>query len=218
MKEKLTELVFILDKSGSMSGLENDTIGGFNSVLEKQKNVEGKCNITTALFDSGYELIHEREDIKNVKPITREEYFVGGSTALLDALVRTITSIERNQEQLPELEKADDIIFVIITDGEENSSLEYSLEKIKNLIERKKAESKWEFVFMGANIDAIKTAGDFGINADRATNFVADGDGISINYRSINNLIENYRTYSEISEDWDAEIREDYEKRQGKKK
>jgi uncharacterized protein YegL len=160
MKKGLTELVFILDKSGSMSGLEKDTIGGYNSMLAKQQAVEGECHITTVLFDNDYELLHDRIDLKAVNPITEREYQVGGSTALLDAIGRTIHKIGNAQRNTADDYRAEKVIFVIITDGED-ASREYSAEKVKAQIERQKTKYGWEFIFLGANIDAVATAGNF---------------------------------------------------------
>ena len=171
MKKGLTELVFILDKSGSMCGLEADTIGGFNSMLRKQKAIEGECRITTVLFDNNYELLHDRIDIKAVSPITEKEYQVGGSTALLDAIGKTINKIVNAQKHTAKEYRAEKVMFVIITDGEENSSREYSAECIRQMIEYQKTHYGWEFIFLGANIDAIKTAVYFGISPDRAQNY-----------------------------------------------
>lgn len=164
MKKGLTELVFILDKSGSMSGLETDTIGGYNSMLQKQKEVEGECYITTVLFDNNYELLHDRIDIRAVSPITEKEYQVGGTTALLDAIGRTISKIANAQKHTADDYRAEKVLFVIITDGEKNSSREYSAEKIKAQIEQQKTKYGWEFIFLGANIDAVQTASRFGID------------------------------------------------------
>jgi uncharacterized protein YegL len=171
MKTNLTELVFILDKSGSMSGLEKDTIGGFNSMLTKQQVESGECHITTVLFDNNYELLHDRIDIKAVSPITDQEYFVGGSTALLDAIGKTINKIGNAQKHTADDYCAEKVMFVIITDGEENSSREYSAEKVKAQIERQKTKYGWEFIFLGANIDAVETAGRFGIAPNRAVDY-----------------------------------------------
>ena len=217
MKKGLTELVFILDKSGSMGGLETDTIGGYNAMLAKQQEVEGECHITTVLFDNNYELLHDRIDIKAVSPISEKEYQVGGSTALLDAIGRTIHKIGNAQKHTADDYRAEKVMFVIITDGEENSSREYSAEKIKAQIERQKEKYGWEFVFLGANIDAIETAGRFGISADRAQNYHSDSEGIELNFRVMSEVVAEYRECSEISKGWNNEIQKDYKKR-GKRK
>ena len=213
MKKGLTELVFILDKSGSMGGLETDTIGGYNAMLAKQQEVEGECHITTVLFDNNYELLHDRIDIKAVSPISEKEYQVGGSTALLDAIGRTIHKIGNAQKHTADDYRAEKVMFVIITDGEENSSREYSAEKIKAQIERQKEKYGWEFVFLGANIDAIETAGRFGISADRAQNYHSDSEGVELNFRIISEAVSKYRECSEIPKGWNNDIQKDYKKR-----
>ena len=217
MKKGLTELVFILDKSGSMGGLETDTIGGYNAMLAKQQEVEGECHITTVLFDNNYELLYDRIDIKAVSPISEKEYKVGGSTALLDAIGRTIHKISNAQKHTADDYRAEKVMFVIITDGEENSSREYSAEKIKAQIERQKEKYGWEFVFLGANIDAIETAGRFGISADRAQNYHSDSEGVELNFRIISEAVSKYRECSEIPKGWNNDIQKDYKKR-GKRK
>ncbi|HHU06714.1 MAG TPA: VWA domain-containing protein [Clostridiales bacterium] len=213
MKKGLTELVFILDKSGSMSGLESDTIGGYNSMLEKQKAVEGECRITTVLFDNNYEILHDRIDIRAVEPISEKEYHVGGTTALLDAIGRTIHKIGNAQKHTAEDYRAEKVLFVIITDGEENSSREYSAEKVKALIDRQKTKYGWEFIFLGANIDAVETAGRFGISADRAQNYHADGEGVNLNFRVMSEAVASFRKRSVIPKGWNEEIQKDYKHR-----
>ena len=213
MKKGLTELIFILDKSGSMGGLETDTIGGYNSMLSKQQAVEGECHITTVLFDNNYELLHDRIDIKAVSPITEKEYQVGGSTALLDAIGRTINKIGNAQKHTADDYRAEKVMFVIITDGEENSSREYSAEKIKDQIERQKTKYGWEFIFLGANIDAVETAGRFGISADRAQNYHADSEGVELNFRVMSEAVATFRECSAMPEGWNEEIQKDYKKR-----
>ena len=213
MKKGLTELVFILDRSGSMGGLESDTIGGYNAMLEKQKALEGECLVTTVLFASSYELLHDRIDIRAVGPITEKEYQVGGTTALLDAIGRTIRKIDNAQSHTAEDYRAEKVLFVIITDGEENSSREFSAEKVRALIERQKAQFGWEFIFLGANIDAVATAGRFGIPADRAQNYHADSKGVSLNFSVMSEAVASFRQCSAIPEDWNAEIQKDYKSR-----
>ncbi|HZJ82177.1 MAG TPA: vWA domain-containing protein [Clostridia bacterium] len=216
MKKGLTELVFILDKSGSMGGLETDTIGGYNSMLTKQQALEGECRITTVLFDNNYELLHDRIDIRAVSPITEKEYAVGGTTALLDAIGRTIHKIGKVQKHTAQDYRAEKVMFVIITDGHENSSREYSVEKVRSLIEDQKAKYGWEFVFLGANIDAAETAEHFGISRDRAQNYHADSQGIELNFRAMSDAVSSYRQHDALPEDWKKEIEKDYKKRDGK--
>lgn len=213
MKKNLTELVFILDKSGSMAGLESDTIGGFNSMLQKQKELPGECRITTVLFDSRYELLHDRIDIRAVRPITEKEYFVGGCTALMDAIGRTIHKIAAAQKNTAEEYRAEKVMFVIITDGAENSSREYSSDRVKEMIQKEKTRYGWEFVFLGANIDAVETAGRFGIEADRAVDYVADSAGTELNFRAMSNAVASFRQCGAVPAACLDEIREDAKKR-----
>ena len=215
MKKGLTELVFILDKSGSMSGLENDTIGGFNAMLTKQKTLESECRVTTVLFDNEYELIHDRIDIQAIHPISDKEYQVGGTTALLDAVGRTIYKIDNAQKHTAEEYRAEQIMFVIITDGEENSSREYSAKSIKDLIKQKKEKDAWEFVFLAANIDAVETAGKYGISADRAVDYLADSEGTELIFKVMSNAVAAFREAGRIDDRCFDEIRKDV-KRRGK--
>lgn len=217
MKKNLTELVFILDKSGSMGGLEKDTIGGYNSMLEKQKAVEGECVITTVLFDNYYELLHDRINIHAVKPITEEEYFVGGATALLDAIGKAIRKIEIAQKNTAEEYRAEKVMFVIITDGEENASRRYSAAQVKEMIKRQKEKSGWEFIFLGANIDAVETAGNFGIDADRAVDYVPDGEGTELNFCVMSETVSAFRQSGAVPSSCLDKIRKDMRKRGGRK-
>jgi uncharacterized protein YegL len=213
MKKGLTELVFILDKSGSMSGLENDTIGGYNSMLAKQQDVAGECLITTVLFDNNYELLHDRIDLKAVSPITDKEYQVGGSTALLDAIGRTIHKIDNAQKHTADDYRAEKVMFVIITDGEENSSREYSAEKVKAQIERQKTKCGWEFIFLGANIDAVQTAGRLGIHADRAIDYVPDSVGTDLNFKVMAKTVVAFRESGVVEDEDFAPIKADMKRR-----
>ncbi len=213
MANELTELVFILDKSGSMGGLEGDTIGGFNSMLGKQQAVDGECRITTVLFDNQYELLHDRIDIRAVSPITEREYHVGGSTALLDAIGRTIRKVANAQKYTAADYRASKVMFVIITDGEENSSREYSSDKVKQMIEQQKSQYDWEFVFLGANIDAVQTAGRFGIAADRVANYVSDASGTGVAYRAMSQVASSFRVKGVVDESTLDEVREDAARR-----
>lgn len=216
MKNNLSELVFILDKSGSMSGLEHDTIGGFNSMLDRQKKEEGEALVTTVLFDDTYEVLHDRINMRYVNSITEKEYFVGGSTALLDALGRTINRIGKSISESHEGERPSKVIFVIITDGMENSSHEYNYKKVSDMIDYQKSNYSWEFIFLGANIDAIKTASRFGISEDRATNFCPDSIGTQLNYKVVSEAVINFRKGKIVNSNWKSEIEKDYNKR-GKK-
>lgn len=213
-----TEMVFILDRSGSMSGLEEDTIGGYNSMLKKQQKEEGEAIVTTVLFDNEYEIIHDRTNINEINPITDKEYYVRGSTALLDAVGRTINKIVKATKNTKKEFQADKVMFVIITDGMENASSEYNHEKIKTMIESQKEKYNWEFIFLGANIDAISTAAKFGINKDRAANYYPDGEGTQLNYDVVSHLIREFRSEDKVSENWKEKIDEDYNVRGNKDK
>jgi uncharacterized protein YegL len=216
MKKDLTELVFILDRSGSMNGLEMDTIGGFNSLLEKQKVEKGKALVTTVLFDDNYELLHDRINIKGIKPITSREYYVRGTTALLDAVGRTIQKIVNAQKTTSPGEQAENVMFVIITDGMENASREYGYDRVRKMINYQTAEYGWEFLFLGANIDAVETAEHFGISRDRATNYNPDGEGTRLNYEVLNDTVSMKRTRKVIDDDWKERIEKDYKERKKK--
>jgi uncharacterized protein YegL len=213
MKKGLTELVFILDKSGSMGGLESDTIGGYNSMLEKQKAVTGDCHITTVLFDNDYELLHDRLDIRAVSPITENEYCIGGTTALIDAIGKTIHKIGNAQKHTADSYRAEKVMFVIITDGYENSSREYSSSRVKHMIEQQKNRYGWEFVFLGANIDAVETAGRYGIDADHAQNYHADRGGVELNFQVVSEAAACYRERGAMPERWNEKIEHDYRSR-----
>ena len=209
MQKGLTELVFILDKSGSMAGLEKDTIGGFNSMLTKQKAEAGQCRVTTALFDNRYMLLHDRIDIRAVSPITEKEYSVGGSTALLDAIGRSIKKIADVQRSTADEYRAEKVIFIIITDGEENSSREFSADAVRKLISTEKEQYGWEFLFLGANIDAVETAGRFGISADRAAEYVPDTKGTALNYAVMCEAVSEFRSTGRLSTKHLDRIRKD---------
>ena len=215
-KNNIVDVVFILDRSGSMGGLESDTIGGFNSMLEKQRKIEGKAFITTVLFDDQYELLHDRVNIAKVNNITEKEYFVRGSTALLDAIGKTIAKEKAIQDTLGKNEKADKVLFVIITDGLENSSREYNSTTVRKLIETQKEKYGWEFLFLGANIDAIETANTIGINAERAVNYKSDSIGTKKNYDTLNKAVEEVRSGKELDKNWKADIEADYNERNKK--
>ncbi|AGL02834.1 vWA domain-containing protein [Desulfoscipio gibsoniae] len=217
MKKDLTELVFILDRSGSMSGLESDTIGGYNAMLEKQKKEPGEAVITTVLFDDKYELLHDRINLRGISPITDKEYYVRGNTALLDAVGKTINKIGSVQKYTAEDERAEHVMFVITTDGMENASREYSYGKVRQMIEHQKSKYGWEFIFLGANIDAVSTAERFGISKDRATNYNADSEGTLLNYEVISETVSSIRANRSISENWKERIDEDFKKRGGRR-
>ena len=217
MKNGLTELVFILDKSGSMGGLESDTIGGFNSMLAKQQAESGECRITTVLFNNDYELLHDRLDIQEAALLTERDYQVGGSTALLDAIGKTIYKIANVQRNIADEHRAEKVLFVITTDGEENSSHEYSYVKIKTQIERQKVKYGWEFIFLGANIDALEVAGQIGISVDRAQNFHADDDGTAILYEELNKVIVKVRSVKSFDANWKDKIETDHKSRKSKR-
>ena len=203
-----TELVFILDKSGSMHGLEQDTIGGFNSMLQKQKELDGECRITTVLFDNRYELLHDRIDIRAASSMTEKEYQVGGTTALLDAIGRTVQKLVSVQKNTAKEYRADRVLFVIITDGQENASREYSSDRVKEMIQLEKEKYGWEFVFLGANIDAVETAGQLGISRDRAVDYVPDGAGTALNFQMMSETVAAFRetgAFGEREALWNAE-------------
>lgn len=185
MKKGLTELVFILDRSGSMSGLENDTIGGFNSMIKKQREEEGEARVTTVLFDNNYKVLHDDVNINDLSDMTSADYYVGGSTALLDAIGTTIKSVNKKQKSLPDGEQAEKVIFVITTDGMENASSHYDRNKIKKMIEKKQEKKNWQFMFLGANMDAVSEAGRIGIRANRAVTYANDSYGVRENYAAV---------------------------------
>ena len=213
MANNSTELVFILDKSGSMAGLEADTIGGFNALLKKQKREAGEATVTTVLFNHDYELLHDRIPVKSVSPITEKEYEVGGTTALLDAIGSTIQKIGNAQKRTREEDRAGKVMFVITTDGMENASCEFNYQKIKTMIAAQKAKHNWEFIFMGANIDAVKTAEEFGIDEDFAVNYHADEKGTELNYKVMSETITSFRKGEDLDRSWKKDIEKDFEKR-----
>ena len=218
MRKNLTEIVFILDRSGSMSGLEADTIGGYNSLLEKQKKEDGEAIVSTVLFDDRQEVLHDRVKLDQMKPITDKEYYVRGCTALLDAVGGAIHHIGNVHKYAREEDRPGKTLFIITTDGMENSSRRYTYEKVKHMVERQKQEFGWEFLFLGANIDAIEVAGRFGIGADRAVNYECDAVGTAVNYKALNQAVSCVRqsaccATAALNEDWKKEIEADYMKR-----
>ena len=189
MKDNLTELVFILDRSGSMAGLETDTIGGFNSMIEKQKEEPGDAYVTTVLFDHEYKLLHDHTDLKDIKPMTREEYSARGSTALLDAIGKTIDDVGVRLNDTPEEERPSKVIFVITTDGYENASRVYSKSKVKEMIEHQQSKYSWVFMFLGANMDAVGEAAGLGINTDFARTYTANEYGTESIYTAMSSSL-----------------------------
>ena len=213
MNKNLTELVFILDRSGSMSGLEADTIGGFNSMIQKQKKQEGDCFVSTVLFDNNSEVIHDRIRLSEIDGLTEKEYTVGGCTALLDAIGGAIHHIGNIHKYAREEDRPHKTVFVITTDGMENASRKYELSKIKNMIERQKEKYDWEFLFLGANIDAIATAKSFGISADRAVEFTNDSRGTRLNYETVSKAVSMFRSCEAVGAEWKKAIEEDHANR-----
>ena len=220
MKERIrnnvTELVFILDRSGSMSGLEADTIGGFNAMIEKQKKQKGECYVSTVLFDGVSEVLHDRVRLSEIKPMTDKDYTVRGCTALIDALGGAIHHIGNIHKYARPEDVPENTMFVITTDCMENASRKYSSEKVKAMIERQKQKYGWEFLFIGANIDAVETAARYGIGADRAVNYNADKKGTNIVYDTVATAVCNVRAKAPLCADWSNDINEDYIRR-GKK-
>ena len=218
----MTELVFILDRSGSMSGLESDTIGGFNSMIEKQKREEGEALVSTVLFDDQTEVIHDRVALDKIPVMTEKEYYVRGCTALLDALGGAIHHIGNVHKYARDEDRPEKTLFVITTDGQENASCRYTYEKVRRMVERQKEKYGWEFLFLGANIDAIAEAARFGIAAERAVRYECDAVGTAVNFRALEKAVSKVRNCSaaEMSEalatGWKEEIEADY-KRRGKR-
>lgn len=211
--KKYTEVVFIMDRSGSMAGLESDTIGGFNGMLEKQKKESGDAVISTVLFDDRMEVIHDRMEIKKVQKLTEKEYYVRGCTALLDAIGNAVHHIKNVHKYAREEDRPGKTIFIIITDGLENASRQYNYTKVKEMIEGQKDKYGWEFLFLGANIDSIHEAKRFGITEDRAVNFHSDSEGTTLNYKVIGKTISTLRANRPLEKSWKAEIEADFEKR-----
>ena len=224
MKKGLTEIVFILDRSGSMGGLEKDTIGGYNSMIAKQKNEEGEALISTVLFDNETEVLHDRVPLSKIEPITEKEYFVRGSTALLDAVGGAIHHIGNVHKYAREEDVPEKTLFIITTDGMENSSREYSYAKVKKMVERQKEKYNWEFIFLGANIDAVSVANQFGVDRSRAVRYECDSAGTALNYKVMSKMVSCARacgSSAEMAAAFDADemlsdIRKDYEKRHKK--
>ena len=216
MKKNLTELVFILDRSGSMSSLESDTIGGFNAMIEKQKKQDGECIVSTVLFDDESRVIHDRVSLDEIRPMTEDDYFVGGCTALIDAIGGAIHHIGNVHKYAREEDVPENTIFIITTDGQENASHHYSSDKVKQMIERQKEKHGWEFLFIGANIDAVETAKRYGIDRNRAVNYNADAQGTSVLYETVSKAVCNVRASKCMADDWSAEIDKDFKNRKKK--
>ena len=209
MRNDLTELVFILDRSGSMHGLEKDTIGGFNSVLERNRALPGDANVTTILFDHRFTILHDRQPIRSVAPITERDYSPAGMTALLDAVGQAIRKIDNVQAHTAEAYRAGKVQFVIITDGIENASKEYSAQRVKQMIRDRQDKEGWDFIFLGANMDAIAVAEDMGIHADRAVTAMPDAPGVSLQYEAVAEATTSFREWGDCSPAWKSRVEED---------
>lgn len=218
MKKNLTELVFILDRSGSMQGLEGDTIGGFNAMLEKQKKEPGEAYVSTVLFDDQTEVLHDRMELGKVRPITDKEYYVRGCTALLDAIGGAIHHIGNIHKYARSEDVPEHTLFVITTDGMENASRRYTSQQVKTMIQRQKEKYGWEFLFLGANIDAVETAGSLGIAPDRAVNYHCDSEGTRLNYEVVSQAVTAVRCCATLDEHWKDDIEEDFRKRKSNRR
>ena len=216
MRNNLTELVFILDRSGSMGGLESDTIGGFNAMIEKQKTGEGEVLVSTVLFDHFREVIHDRIPIREIPPMTTEQYYVRGSTALLDAVGETVMHISTIHRYIRKEDVPEHTLFVITTDGMENASRQYTSTAVKKMIREKTEKDGWEFLFLGANIDAVETACRFGIRPDRAADFHSDSQGTQLNYQVLSDAITAVRDNVPLQASWKKPIEDDFRKRRRK--
>ncbi len=217
MKNNTTELVFILDRSGSMSGLEKDTVGGFNSMIRKQKQEDGECYVSTVLFDNVSEVLHDRVKLAHIPEMTEKDYSPRGCTALIDAIGDAIRHIGNIHKYARPADVPEHTMFVITTDGAENASHRYTADEVKKAIERQKEKYGWEFLFIGANIDAVETASRYGIAPDRAVNYNADEKGTQVVYETLADAVCNVRASRPLSVEWSKDINADYKKR-GKKK
>lgn len=217
MRKGLTELIFILDRSGSMGGLEADTIGGFNSLLAKQKKEAGEALVSTVLFDNETEVLHDRAPLADVKPMTAEDYYVRGCTALLDAVGGAIHHIGNVHKYARAEDVPEHTLVIITTDGMENASRRYDASRVKEMIKRQQEKYGWEFLFLGANIDAVETAGSFGIAPQRAANFHSDHEGTLLNYEVLSDTVCSVRAGMPLSAEWKERIDRDYAGRQGKR-
>ena len=216
MKKNLTEMVFILDRSGSMSGLEADTIGGFNSMIERQKKEEGGALVSALLCCNASKLRHDRVDLQQIEPMTDKQYFVGGCTALIDAIGDAIHHIGNVHKYAREEDRPEHTIFVITTDGMENASHRYTSDEVKAMVKRQKEKYGWEFLFLGANIDAVETAARFGISEDRAVDFISDRQGQALNYAEVSEAVRTVRACRPLTRDWKRNIEADYKARKGR--
>ncbi|MBR4360149.1 MAG: VWA domain-containing protein [Clostridia bacterium] len=217
MKKNLTEMVFILDKSGSMQGLEKDTIGGFNSMIERQKMQEGEALVSTVLFSNDSRVIHDRVDIRRIEPLTDRQYYVGGCTALIDAIGGAIHHIGNVHKYAREEDVPEHTVFIITTDGMENASHRYSSDEVKQMVKRQKEKYGWEFLFLGANIDAVETAAHFGIMEDRAVTFHNDARGQKLNYEVLSKTVSAFRACAPVGREWKEEIEEDFKSRKARR-
>ena len=213
MNDNLTEIVFILDRSGSMAGLEDDTIGGFNAMVEKQKKEQGEAVLSAILFSDGSRVLYDRVDIRKVEPMTDRQYQVSGCTALLDAIGSAVHHIANVHKYAREEDRPGKTIFVITTDGMENASRAYSYDEVQRMVKHEQEKYGWEFLFLGANMDAISTARSFGIRADRAVRYRCDGAGTALNYSVVSETVARVRRRESIEPDWSAPIEADVKKR-----
>lgn len=213
MKQDVTEMVFILDRSGSMAGLEDDTIGGFNAMLKKQQKEPGHALVTTILFDDCFECLHDRQNIQSVSAITDKDYYVRGSTALLDAIGKTIKKINKVHKALAPEALPEKVVCVITTDGMENASNQFTVDQVQRKIKKMKEKKGWEFIFLGANIDAIAVAEKFGISSDYAAEYHADAKGTALNYQVISEAMSTIRSHKKLDQTWKDKIVSDFTSR-----
>lgn len=213
MKKNLTELVFILDKSGSMAGLEKDTIGGFNAMIEKQKKLDGECLVSCVLFDNEQKVIYDRVPVAEVRPMTEDDYTVGGCTALVDALGLSVKHIGNIHKYIREEDVPEHTVFVITTDGMENASRKYSSDKVKRMVSKKTEKDGWEFLYLAANIDAVETGAAIGIRKERTANYKCDGKGTGLLYETVSEAIYGLRTCKAVDDNWAEVLEKDNRKR-----
>ena len=213
MKKNLTEMVFILDKSGSMAGLEKDTIGGFNSMIERQKREPGEALVSTVLFSNESKVIHDRLDIRRIEPMTDRQYEVGGCTALIDAIGQAIHHIGNVHKYARKEDVPEHTVFVITTDGMENASHRYTSDEVKAMVKHQQEKYGWEFLFLGAHIDAVETAARYGIGEDRAVNYHCDPTGTALNYLEVSEAVRCVRASKPLSRQWKENIEKDYNSR-----